>query len=153
MFHHVDHARQVGARVQQTQRAFQRIRMRAFLYDGCAFAIVFADHNQRPADHAGRSQIRQSITGHVGTDNGFPSDRAAQGVVDTGAEHGRSRGFVGAGFDMHTELLHQGFGLHHHVQQMRHRCALVTADIGYTGLQQGFGHRQYAFAVKTLAVR
>jgi hypothetical protein len=53
MFHHVNHARQVGARVQQTQRAFQRIRMGAFLNDGCAFAIVFADHDECAADHAG----------------------------------------------------------------------------------------------------
>ena len=53
---------------------------------------------------------------------------------------------------MHTEFLHQRFGLHHHVEQMRHRRALVAADIGHAGLQQGFGHRQNAFAVKTFAV-
>ena len=53
---------------------------------------------------------------------------------------------------MHTEFLHQRFGLHHHIQQMRNRCALVAADIGHARLQQGLGHRQYAFTVKGLTL-
>lgn len=79
-------------------------------------------------------------------------DSTAQRVVDAGAQHGRSGSFVGTGFHMHTEFLHQRFGLHHHIQQMRNRCALVAADIGHARLQQGLGHRQYAFTVKGLTL-
>ena len=63
--------------------------MGALLNDGGTFAIVFADHDQRTTDHAGRSQIRQSIRRDIRADDGFPSDRAAQGVVDAGTQHRR----------------------------------------------------------------
>ena len=152
VFHHVHHVRQVWARVQQTQGAFECKCMGAFLDDGCTFAIVFAHHNERTAQHAGRGQVGQGIRGHIGADNRFPGDRAAQGVVDARAQHGRGRSFVGTCLDMHTQFLHQGLGLHHHVQQMRHRCALVAAHIGDARLQQGLGDRQDALAMKRVAV-
>ena len=126
--------------------------MGAFLNHRCTFAIVFADHNERATHHARRGKVGERIRGHVGAHNRFPCDSAAQRVVDAGAQHGRSGSFVGTGFHMHTEFLHQRFGLHHHIQQMRNRCALVAADIGHARLQQGLGHRQYAFTVKGLTL-
>ena len=53
---------------------------------------------------------------------------------------------------MHTQFLHQRFGLHHHIQQMRHGCALVAAHIGHARLQQRLGHRQNAFAMESVAL-
>ena len=71
--------------------------------------------------------------------------------MDRGAQHGRRRGFVGTGFDVHAQLLHVVFALHHHVEQVRHRRALVAAHVGHARLQQGFGDGQDALAVKRFA--
>ena len=53
---------------------------------------------------------------------------------------------------MHAELGHHVLGVDQHVEQMRHRRALVAADIGDAGLQQRLGDRQNALAAKNLAV-
>ena len=52
---------------------------------------------------------------------------------------------------MHTQLVHVGFGLHHDIQQVRHRGTLVTAHIAHARLQQALGDGQNAFAMKDLA--
>ncbi|MNS14411.1 hypothetical protein D3C72_460300 [compost metagenome] len=52
VFHRLDHAFQVGARVQQPDLRFHGERMRAFLHDGRAFAVVFAHDHQRAARDA-----------------------------------------------------------------------------------------------------
>ena len=125
--------------------------MGAFLNDRRAFAIVFANDHQHTAFDTGGRQIAQRIGGHVGAHNRFPSDGTAQRIVNGRTQHGRSRGFVGTGFDIHTELLHVVFGLHHHIEQMRHRCTLVATDIRHARLQQRFGDGQDAFTVKGFA--
>ena len=53
---------------------------------------------------------------------------------------------------MHAELGQRRFGLHHHVKQVRHRRALVAADIGHARLQQSLGHGQNAFSMEGLAL-
>eukprot|EP01034_Spumella_vulgaris_P023492 gene23492-29712_t len=77
--------------------------------------------------------------------------RTANRVVDGRAQHGRSRRFVGTRLHMHTQLVHIGFGLHHDVEQVRDRCALVAAHIAHARLQQPLGDGQNAFAMKDLA--
>jgi hypothetical protein len=52
---------------------------------------------------------------------------------------------------VHAELVHVVARLHHHVEQVRHRRALVAADIGHARLQQRLGHGEDAFAVEGLA--
>ena len=49
---------------------------------------------------------------------------------------------------MYAEFGHVVFGLDHDIEQMRHRRALVAADIGDARLQQRLGDRQYAFAME-----
>ena len=53
---------------------------------------------------------------------------------------------------MHAEFAHDVFGVDQHVEQMRHRRALIAADIGDAGLQQRLGHGEDAFAAEGLAV-
>ena len=53
---------------------------------------------------------------------------------------------------MHAELGHHVLGIDQHVEQMRHRRALIAADIGDAGLQQRLGDRQDALAAENLAV-
>ena len=71
--------------------------------------------------------------------------------MDGRPQHGRRRGFVGTGFHMHAQLVHVGLGLHHHIEQVRNRCALVAAHVSHARLQQGLGDRQDAFAMKGFA--
>ena len=52
---------------------------------------------------------------------------------------------------MHAELVHVGLGLHHHVEQVRHRRALVAADVGHARLQQRLGDGEDALAVEGVA--
>ena len=52
---------------------------------------------------------------------------------------------------MHTQLVHVRLGLHHDVEQVRDRCALVAAHITHARLQQALGDGQNAFAMKDLA--
>jgi phage protein U len=54
---------------------------------------------------------------------------------------------------MDAEFLHQvSSASHQHVEQMRHRRALIAADIGHAGLQQRLGDGEDALAVEGLAV-
>ena len=150
MFNHVDHLGQIRARVEQAQSAFKCIGMGALLDDRGTFTVVFAHHNQCTTHHARGSKVGERVRCHIGAHNGLPSDRATQWVVDAGTQHGGGGSLVGASLNVHAQFLHQRFGLHHHIQQMRHRRALVTAHVGHARLQQRFGHGQDAFAVKGL---
>ena len=151
-FDHVDDGRQIGPRIEQPDRGFHGVGVGALLDDAGAFAKILAEHDQRAADDAGRRQVRQRIGRHIGADDGFPGHRAAQRIIDRGAEHGRGGGLVGAGLDMDAEIGEQILGIHHDVEQMRHRRALVAADIAHARLQQRLGDREDAFAAKRLAV-
>ena len=53
VLHHVNHAAQIGAGVEQQHARLQRIGVGAFLDDRGAFAIVFAHHHQHAAFDAG----------------------------------------------------------------------------------------------------
>jgi hypothetical protein len=151
VFDAAHHVGQVGARVEQRQRALQRVRMCAFLDDAGAFAVVFTHDDERAAQHAGRRQVAQRVGRHVGADDALPGDGAAQRVVDAGPQHGRGAGLVAAGFHVHTQDVQVGPGLHHHVQQVRNGCTLVATHVGHTRLQQALGDGQDAFTVEGLA--
>jgi hypothetical protein len=144
----VDHALQVGPRVEEGQRALHRIGVRALLDHAGAFAVVLADDDQRAAHHARRRQVAQRIGRHVGADDALPGDGAAQRVMDAGAQHRRCRGLVAAGLDVHAQRVDVGPRLHHHVEQVRHRRALVAADVGHARLQQRLGDGEDALAVE-----
>ena len=118
MLDHLDHLGQVRPGVEQTQGAFQSISVGALLDHRGALAIVFAHHDQSAAHHSGRGQIGQGVSRHIGAHNRLPGHCAAQRVVQAGTEHGCSRGFVGTGFDVYPQLIHEGLGLHHHIEQM-----------------------------------
>ena len=135
VFHHVHHAAQIGARVEQDHAGFQGIGMGSLLDDAGPLSIVFTDHHQHTAQHARRRKVRQRIGRHVGADNRLPGHRTAQRVMNRGPQHGRGRSFVGAGFHMHAQLVHVALGLHQHVHQMRDRSALVAAHIGHARLE------------------
>ena len=152
LLHHAHDGRQVGPRIEQPHRRLQRVGIGAFLDDAGAFAVVLAEDDHHAADHAGRGEVRQRVGRHVGADDRLPGDGAAQRIVDRGAQHGRRRGLVGAGLDMHAELGEQVLGLDHDVEQVRHRRALVAADIAHAGLQQRLGDREDAFAAEYVAV-
>jgi hypothetical protein len=52
---------------------------------------------------------------------------------------------------VHAEFVHVRLRLDHHVEQVRHRRALVAADVGNAGLQQRLGDREDALAVERVA--
>lgn len=58
--------------------------------------------------------------------------------------------FVAAGFEMHSQFVKHIAGIGQDIHQMRNRCALISAHIGYAGLKQGLGHGEDAFADKGL---
>ena len=148
---HPHHVRELGPRVEEQQRRLEREGERALLNHACAFAVILADDDQRAAGHAGRGKVRKRVRRNVGADDRFPRHRAAERIVDRGAQHRRGRGLVGAGFDLHAELGQVVLRLDQDVEQVRHRRALVAADIRDTRLQQGLGDREDAFAVEGLA--
>ena len=144
--------RQRRPRVQQPHRGFERIGVGAFLDHRGALAVILADHDQRPADHARRGEVGERIGRHVGADDGFPGDAAAHRIVDRGAQQRGRRGFVGAGLEMNAKLVQEVLQFDQHVDQMRDRRALVAADIGHARLQDGLGDREDALAAKDLAL-
>ena len=151
----LDHAhdgRQVRPRIEQPHRGLHRIGVGALLDDARALAVVLAEDDQRAADDAGRGEVGERVGRHVGADDRLPGHRAAQRIVDRGAEHRGGRGLVGAGLEMHAELADDVLGVDQHVEQVRDRRALVAADIAHARLQQRLGDREDAFAVEGLAV-
>src|ERR1700688_3541443 len=52
---------------------------------------------------------------------------------------------------MHAEIGQQILGVHHDVEQMRHRRALIAADIAHARLKERLGDGKDALAAKRLA--
>jgi hypothetical protein len=148
LFHHMHDGRQIRPRVDEPDRGLHRVGVGAFLDHARAFAIVLAEHDQSAANDAWRCEVRQSVGRDIGADDRFPGHRAAQRIIDRGAEHGRGGGLVGAGLDVHAKLGEQVLGFDHDVQEMRDRRALVAADIAHAGLQQRLSDGEDAFAAK-----
>ncbi len=148
----VHDVRQIGSRIEQPDRGFQRIGVRALLDHRAAFAVILADDDQRAAHDAGGGEVGQRVGGDIGADDGLPGHRAADRVIDRGAEHGGGGGLVGAGLDMHAEFVEIVLGIDHDVEQVRHRRALIAADIGHARLQQRLGDGENALAVEGLPV-
>jgi hypothetical protein len=125
--------------------------MGALLDDRGAFAVVLAEDEERAALHAGGGEVGERIRGDIRADSGLEGDCAAHRVVDGGAEHGRGAGFVGVGFDVHAELIENVARVVQHVHDVRNGSALVAADIGDAGLEQGLGHGEDGLAVEGFA--
>jgi GAF domain-containing protein len=53
---------------------------------------------------------------------------------------------------VHAQLGHDVIGIHQHVEQVRHRRALVAAHIAHARLQQRLGDGENAFAAELGAV-
>ena len=53
---------------------------------------------------------------------------------------------------MHPEIADDVLGVDQHVEQVRHRRALIAADIAHAGLQQRLGDREDALAAEGRAV-
>ena len=102
LFDHAHDGRQIRARVHEPHRRFHGIGVGALLDHARALAVVLAEDDHDAADDAGGGEVRQRVGRHVGADDRFPGHRAAQRIVDGGAQHGGGRGFVGAGFEMHA---------------------------------------------------
>ncbi len=80
---------------------------------------------------------------------------AAVDVAGADAKLHHHRGGRGLGrtcLEMDPELPHHVLGIDEHVDQVRHRRALIAADIAHARLQQRLGDGDDAFAVKGLAV-
>ena len=152
LLHHAHDRRQIRTRVEEPDRGLHGIGIGALLNDACALAVVFAEDDHDAADNAGGGEVRQRVGGDVGADDRFPGYRAAQWIIDRGAEHGGSRRLVGAGFEMHAEIADDVLGIDQHVEQVRHRRALITADIAHAGLQQRLGYGEDALAPEGVAV-
>ncbi len=151
LFHRAHDIRQIGTRIEQPHRRFHGVGVGALLDDARAFAVILAEHDQRAADHAGRGEVGERVGGDIGADDRFPGHRAAQRIIDRGAEHGRRRSLVGAGFHMHAEFADDVLGFDQHVEQVRDRRALVAADVGDARLQQRLGHRENALAAEDIS--
>ncbi len=142
----LDYGRQIRPRIEQPDLRFHRERVRAFLHDAGAFAVVLAQHDERAADDARRGEVGKGIGGHIGADRGFPGHGAANRIVDRGGQHGRGGGFACRGLESHTEFAQDDAGIRQHVHQVGNRRALITADVTDARLQQRLGHGQDPFA-------
>jgi hypothetical protein len=76
----------------------------------------------------------------------------AQRIIDRRAQHGGGGGFVRAGLQMHAEFGHDVLRIDQDVEQMRHRRALIAADIGHARLQQRLGDGENTLAAKGIAI-
>ena len=68
-FDHVDDGRQIGPWIEQPDRGFHRIGIRALLDDAGALAKILAEHDQSAADDAWRRQVGQRVGRHIGADD------------------------------------------------------------------------------------
>ena len=143
----LDDGRQIGTRIEQPHLRLHRERVRALLHDAGAFAVVFAEHDQRATRHARRGEVRERIGCDVGADRRLPRDRAADRIVDRGRQHRGGGRFARARFERHAELAEDLARVGQHVHQVRDRRALVATDVTDTGLQQrlGDGENRLAF--------
>ena len=121
---------QVRAWIEQPHLRLHREGVGALLHDAGALAIVLAEHDQGTARDACRGEIRERIRGDVGADRGLPGHRAADRVVDGRGEHRRGGRLARARFEAHAELVEDPARVRKHVHQVRHRRALVAADVG-----------------------
>ncbi len=151
VLHSLHDAGQVRPRVEQPHLRLHRERMAALLHDRGAFAVVFADDDERPAGHAPGGQVGQRVGGHVGAHRGLEGHRAAQRIVDRCGERCRRGGLAGAVLEADAVLGQDVLRIGQHVHQVRDRRALVAGDIGDARLQQRLGHREDAFAAEHLA--
>src|SRR3970282_1749831 len=152
VLHHLDDLRQARARVDQPDLRLHGEGVAALLDDGGALAVVLAEHDERAALHARGGEVGERIGSDVGAHRGLEGHRAAQGVIDGRAEHRRRAPFRGVRLDMHAELVQDVARVVQHVHHVRHRRALVAADVRHARLQQRLGDRENAFAVERLAV-
>src|SRR5690606_20146202 len=105
-----------------------------------------------PHAHPDEGNVRARLRGDVDAYGRSPRHRAAQGIVDRGAEHGRGPRLRGVGLDVHPELVQDVARVREHVHHVRHRRALIAADVGHARLQQRLGDREYSLAVEGVAV-
>ncbi len=77
LLHGAHDRRQVGTRVEQPHRGFQRIGIGALLDDAGALAVILAQDDHGAADDAGRGQVGERVGRHIGADDRFPGHRAA----------------------------------------------------------------------------
>ena len=151
--HRLNDRRQVRLRVEQPHLRLHRECMAALLHDAGAFAVVFADDDQRAARHARRREVGQGVGGHVGADGRLPRRRATHRVVHRGRQRRRCAGLARRRFEVHAELIEDRLRVGQHVHQVRDRRALVTGDVAHAGLEQRLGHREDALAVELGALR
>ena len=139
-------------KVEQPDLRLHGVGMGPLLHDRGAFAIVFADDDQRPAGDAAGGEVGDRVGGNVDSDRGFEGDRAADRIMHRGGEHGRGRGLRRRILEVHAEVIEHVFGVGEHVHEVRDRRALIAADIGNAGLQQRLGDREYSLAAEFLAL-
>ena len=125
--------------------------MRAFLHDARAFTVVFADDDDHAALDTARREIGKCVARNICADRRFEGHSAAQRIIHRYRSHRSRRRLTGARFEVHAKFLEDFLRIRQHIHQVRDRCALVPANVGNAGLQQGLGNREDAFARKLLA--
>ena len=152
LFDHVNHGRQIRARIHKPDLRFHRISVAALLHDRGTFAVILADDDHGAAIDATRGQVRQRVARDIRAGRRFPRHRATDRIHDRGRQH-RSSGCLGRRtLKMHAEFRHVVGSVSQNIHQMGNRRALIAADIGHARLQKGFGDRQNTFAAKFMAV-
>ncbi|SPF36238.1 hypothetical protein SBA4_1840017 [Candidatus Sulfopaludibacter sp. SbA4] len=143
---------QVGARVEQPHLRLHGEGVGAFLHDAGAFAVVFADDDERAARDAARRQVGQRVGCHVGADGGLERDGSAQRIVDRSGERGGGGGLRGAVFEVDAEILEDVVGVGEHVHEVGDGSALVAGDVRDSGLEEGLGDGEDALAMEFVAL-
>ena len=149
VFHRLDHAFQIGARVQQPDLRFHGERVRAFLHDGRAFAVVLAHDHQRAAGDAAGCQVGQRVRGDVGADRGFPGDGATDRIHDRGRQRGGGGGFRALASKCTPSSCR--ISLASASTSIRCEMGEPGSRPAHAGLQQGLGDREDALAAELFA--
>ena len=149
--HRLHDRRDVGPRIDQPDLRLHRKRMRTLLHDGRAFAVVFADDDERTSGDAAGGQVGEGVGSDIDADGRFERDRAADRIHHGGGQRRGGGRLAGARFEMHAEIGENILCIRQHVHQMRDRRALVAGDVADAAFEQRLGDGEDAFAAKFLA--
>jgi hypothetical protein len=140
------------ARVEQRHRRLQRGRVRPFLQDRRALAVVLADDDEASAEDTGGGDVRERVGGDVGADHRLPRDGAADRIVDGRAQERGGGRLAPRLLEVDAERLEDRLvRVRQHVDQVGDGRARIAPDVAHARLEKRLRDREDPLAAQNLA--